>query len=484
MKPSATVDIHLHPKQTYAFQSAANEILYGGAAGGGKSHLMRVIAISMCLNVKGLQVYLFRRLSDDLLRSHMEGDGGFYSLLAPLFVSGDVTFNAQKNFIRFRNGSKIWLCHFQHEKDKTKYLGCEIHVLLIDELTTFTEKQYRFLRSRLRTGTLKIPDQYRGKLPLAFSGTNPGSTGHNWVKATFVTSAPPYRITQQPKEEGGMLRQFIPALLQDNPSLDPLEYSGKLSGLGSPELVKAMLEGDWDIVAGGALDDVWSKSTHMLPRFGIPANWLLKRGLDWGSSTPFSVGWWAKANGEEVVMPDGSIFCPYPGSLIRFNEWYGTKKIGSNEGVKMTARAIAEGIKEREDSLRRGYWIRGQVNPGPADNQIFNVVESKSGSIAKLMYEAAQVAWTRSDKSAGTRALRLQYVRDYLTNSINQEGPGLYFMEHCLSIPGTFPVLPRDPDDSECADSKSENHSYDETGYVLLDDIAPVAGNIPIIFPT
>lgn len=497
---SNSIDLHLHPKQSVAFSSEANEILYGGAAGGGKSHLMRAVAITMCLSIPGLQVYLFRRLSDDLLRNHMEGDGGFYSVLAPLFASGKAQFNGAKNFIKFKNGSKIWLCHCQHEKDLSKYQGPEIHVLLIDELTHFTEKQYRFLRSRLRTGTLKIPAAFQGKIPFALCGSNPGSTGHNWVKATFVTNAAPMQVVRMSKDEGGMLRQFIPAKLDDNPSLDRDEYEGKLMGLGRPELVKAMLDGDWNIVAGGALDDVWAPEQQVLPRFAVPHNWRCFRSFDWGSSQPFSVGFWAVANGEEVQIPAYTTaqaavmkdprqamlqmrdFCPNKGSIIRIAEWYGTKKIGSNEGLKMSARAVAKGIIERQDRLKNGFWVRGEIFPGPADNSIFNTTESDSGSIAKLMY-AEGVSWCRSNKSAGSRVQGLQYVREYLDNTISGDGKALYFMENCTAAISTLPVLPRDPKDEEDVDTKSEDHVYDETRYMLSEQEAPIAGNVPITFP-
>ncbi|MDV6320739.1 terminase family protein, partial [Chromohalobacter sp. HP20-39] len=163
-------------------------------------------------------------------------------------------------------GSKIHLCHCQYEKDVIKYQGAQIHVLLIDELTHFTEKIYRYLRGRCRLGGLKVPERYRGLFPRIICGSNPGGVGHNWVKAAFIDIAPPKAITQMPPKEGGKRRQYIPAKLADNPSMaesDP-DYSSTLEGLGSPELVRAMRDGDWDIVAGGMFDDLWSRPVHVL----------------------------------------------------------------------------------------------------------------------------------------------------------------------------------------------------------------------------
>lgn len=90
-----------------AFASDATEELYGGAAGGGKSHLMRVAAITWCSEIPGLQVYLFRRISDDLVKNHMEGPQGFRAMLAGWVACGFATIVEDQ--IRFWNGSRIYL---------------------------------------------------------------------------------------------------------------------------------------------------------------------------------------------------------------------------------------------------------------------------------------------------------------------------------------------------------------------------------------
>ena len=110
-------------------------------------------------------------------------------------------------------------------------------------------------------------------------------------------------IRQVEKTEGGMTRQYIPAKLKDNPTLaknDP-DYADRLSALGTPELVRAMLDGDWDIVAGGMFDDVWKKDVHIIEPFRIPKTWIVDRSFDWGSSRPFSVCWWAESDGTEAT---------------------------------------------------------------------------------------------------------------------------------------------------------------------------------------
>jgi len=461
------VNISLHPKQTEAFLSEATELLYGGSAGGGKSHLMRVCAITWCASIAGLQVYLFRRISEDLYKNHMEGAGGFFALLAPWFASGAVKYNSSKNFLSFNNGSKIWLSHCQHEKDKFKYQGAEIHVLMIDELTHFTESIYRYLRGRCRLGTLQLPKQYKGKFPRVLCGSNPSGVGHSWVKRTFIDFQPYGATKKTEPKDGGFIRQYLPALLSDNPSLSQ-DYAETLAGLGSPDLVRAMLNGDWDIVAGGAIDDVWRRDVHTIPRFIVPESWRLDRSFDWGSSHPFSVCWWAEATGEEITLDDGRLFCPPAGSLIQIAEWYGTKEIGTNKGLKLSAKDIARGIKKMESSLLGLGWINAPVNAGVADNQIFSVTQSDVKTIAQSM-EAEGIRWTRSDKSAGSRVSGLQLMRDRLKNAIDGEGEALYFCENCVGSISTLPILPRDVRKVDDVDTKAEDHIFDAVRYRVLD---------------
>ena len=128
------MDLTLHPKQGLAFLSRATEILYGGAAGGGKSHLLRVAALAWCADIPGLQVYLFRRTHPELAKNHLEGAGSFPALLSAWTGAGFVRINLSQNVIRFGNGSGIHLSHCQYPRDLLHYQGAEIHVLMIDEL--------------------------------------------------------------------------------------------------------------------------------------------------------------------------------------------------------------------------------------------------------------------------------------------------------------------------------------------------------------
>jgi len=257
---------------------------------------------------------------------------------------------------------------------------------------------------------------------------------------------------------------------KDNRYLTP-EYIAGLRSETDPNVLKAWESGDWNIVAGGALDDVWKPSVHILPQFKVPKTWTVIRSLDWGSSHPFSVGWFAIANGEEAELPDGRVFCPPPGTLIQIAEYYGQKggysRLGNNEGCKLSAPDIAAGIHLRERKLRELGVIVGEVYPGPADNQIRNVIETSTDTIAKK-FEDAGIEWTPSDKAPGSRKIGLELIRDRLRAAIDGERPALYFTQNCIASISTIPVLPRDPDDMDDVDTDCEDHAYDMVRYAVL----------------
>lgn len=427
-------------------------MLYGGAAGGGKSHLMRAAFIIFCASIPGLQAYLFRRVFDDLIKNHMEGPKGFRALLAPWTDQGLVTIVEKE--IRFWNGSRIFLCHCQHDDDRFKYQGAEIHLLGVDELTHFTEIVYRFLRSRVRAVGIAVPAQYAGMFPRIMCSSNPGNVGHGWVKEAFVDRGP-FEIWQTPDEEGGMMREFIPAKLDDNPSMgedDPM-YRARLRGLGSPELVKAMEDGDWNVIAGAFFPEIGAH--HALTPLELPEHWTRFRSFDWGSAKPFSVGWWAVSDGtdgkgnafkafngrgEQVTVPSGA--------LIRYREWYG--KQSSNVGLRMQSAEVARGIRSRQ-------FAGENISYSVADPAIF---DSQDGPPVAENMAKAGVIFSKADNR---RVTGWQQVRDRL---IGDDGkPMLYVFTSCLDWWRTVPLMQSDERKPEDIDTDLEDHAADEMRY-------------------
>lgn len=330
-------------------------------------------------------------------------------------------------------------------------------------------------------------------IPLeVFATCNPYGAGHAWVKRRFIEPAPDKKIVYTSAEVFDPRTKKTVTVVKkqvaihgdwrENPFLSP-EYIAELMALSDENEREAWLNGNWDINAGGALADVWRKQLHVVPRFKVPSNWRMDRAFDWGSSHPFSVGWWCESNGEEVTLPDGTVKCWPKGTLIQFHEWYGTKEIGSNVGLKMSAKKVAEGIKEREIALMEGGWISSQPWPGPADNQISNVNERETETIEKKMADVG-VRWTKSDKAKGSRKNGLQLMRDRLEAIKLGEGSGLLFMDHCRASIAILPMLPRDEKDMDDVDTDSEDHVYDMARYRVLAGNDRIAKVVKVNFPT
>lgn len=437
----SALDINLHPKQYSAYTSKATEILYGGAAGGGKSFLMRVAAILWCALIPGLQVYLFRRIYDDLIKNHIEGSAGFRVLLAPWVLVGLVDIVEAE--IRFWNGSKIYLCHCEHEKHRFKYQGAEIHVLLIDELTTFTEVIYTFLRTRVRMTSISVPTELAGRFPRILCSSNPGNIGHGWVKRTFISGRKPMEVERMAEEDGGMLRQFIPALMEDNPTLerDDPTYRARIRGLGSPALVRAFEKGDWDAVAGSFLEGVWDSERHVVKPFPIPATWKVWRSLDWGYSKPYAVLWHA-------LNPDGQHY------IWRELYGYGGKEnVGSREEVSEVAKRIHR-IEEHDERL--GYEYR----TNPADPSIFSKIGHEH-SVAGL-FRKSKVIWQPADAGVRSRVNGAQQVIELL------QSDRLFVFETCKHLIRTMPALMPDEHNPEDVDTRMEDHAWDSLRYGLM----------------
>jgi hypothetical protein len=440
------LDIRLEPKSVAAFTTTATEVLYGGAAGGMKSFTIRASAIRWCVEVSGVQVYLFRRTLPDLRDNHLRGPTSLHVMLQDYVVNGHVKYRAVENEFEFWNGSILHLCYCDSENDVEKYRGAEIHVLLIDELTHFSEYQYRFLRSRVRSAGLRVPDKYKARIPRIETASNPGSIGHAWVKRTFIAPKPALEIWRAQADEGGMLRQFIPAKLADNPYLtrDDPAYADRLRGLGADNLVRAMLEGDWDIVAGQAFEKL-RREIHCIGPFDPPADWLCFGSFDWGSSRPFSFGLWTVSNGN--ALPDGRSY--RRGAMIRYNEIYGWNG-KPNEGMRKEATEVADMMKSRIGERRLAYIA--------ADPSMWKV--DGGPSIAETMLRRG-IVLRKADHNrlTGYVEVRQRIVGD-------EDGPMLYATRNCHDgFWRTMPDLIMDENHPEDVDTEQEDHCYDDARY-------------------
>ena len=374
-------------------------------------------------------------------------------------------------------GEELLFRAIKRADDYNNYHGQEFPFIGWNELTKFpTSELYDKLMSCNRSSF--TPEKDNPELPniplQVFSTCNPSGAGHNWVKRKWIDPAPYGTVIKKDIEVFNPRTQkdevitksqvTIFGSFKENIYLDP-SYVASLMAISDESLKAAWLKGSWDIMSGGALDGVWIKEKIIVPRFVVPKAWRIDRAFDWGSSHPFSVGWFAESNGEDAELQNGLGKINFPaGSLIQIAEWYGSKEIGTNKGLKLSSTDIAKGIKAREIEMIENGWIKSQPVAGPADNQIGNTTEIDVETIAVKMAKVG-IRWTESDKSSGSRVRGLQVMRDRLQAAIDAEGPGLYFMNNCRASLATLPALPMDPDKIGDVDTTSEDHVYDMVRY-------------------
>lgn len=263
-----------YTKRQGAFlETDADEVLYGGAAGGGKTYGQFMDAVIYAGRYSGSKQLILRRNYTELERSIIRLFAG--NLPKKLFK-----YNFSKHTGIFPNGSIIDFGYMDTEVDKYKYQSLEYDVIRFDELTHFTEDMYIYLMSRLR-GANPFPKSMK-------STTNPGGVGHTWVKKRFIDPMPPDTKTEFFDKENRPLgtRIFIPAKVQDNDFLmeqDP-GYVRTLKNMGLREQ-KALLYGEWDLFDGQYFDN-FEREVHVVdPLFtkaNIPSDWQFYVAIDYG----------------------------------------------------------------------------------------------------------------------------------------------------------------------------------------------------------
>lgn len=443
----ATVDVGYVPtkKQIMFHTSTANEVLYGGAAGGGKSKAIVMDALARCLRYPGTQAYLFRRtyteLEDTLIK---EAKASYPSAVG--------TYNIGRHDFEMNNRSCIHFRHCASVMDMYNYAGAEIHWLYIDELTSFEREIYDFLKTRLRA------KKELGIEPVVRCASNPGNIGHSWVKKMFVDAGPYEKLIRHEETSKILGRtkvfttQYIPALATDNPYITD-DYVFELER--KPKALRdALLYGHWDAFEGQVFTEYVDDEshyqdrlmTHVIAPFPIPLHWPRYMSFDYGYTAPFSVGWWAS---------DES------GRLYRYREWYGSDGV-PNHGLCLTPRQVAQGILDREKDERDDNLHIDRI----ADPSIFD--RSRGDSVADQMrvldVTGHGVIFRKGDNNRMAGKLQVhQRLR------FDKDGrPMLYVFSTCLDFRRTMQALPYDRIKIEDVDTKAEDHVYDDVRYMCM----------------
>lgn len=255
--------IDITPKQNLFIKADRDEVLFGGAAGGGKSYAQIVDALIYALKYPGSKQLILRRTYPELDKSIIRQSLALYP--AKLFK-----YTASTHTGIFYNGSIIDYGYCDGENDVFRYQSAEFDVIRFDELTHFTRDMYIYLQSRLR-GVNGYPKQMK-------SSTNPGGLGHKWVKERFIDISAPMDKTVI----GEQSRIFIPSLVTDNSFLMAKDksYIKRLENLPEKER-KALLYGSWDIFEGQYFNE-WNRDIHTCNPFKLPKEYKRYIAMDYG----------------------------------------------------------------------------------------------------------------------------------------------------------------------------------------------------------
>lgn len=436
--------------QTALIECPVFEVFFGGARGGGKTEasIGDWMEHSARYGEAAIAIFVRRKLTqltEVIARTKQ------------LFPKLGATYHKQEKTWTMANGARLKFVYLERDDDAEEYQGHSYTRVYIEEATNFpSPSPIKKLMATLRSST-GVPCGMR------LTG-NPGGPGHNWVKARYINPCPSgfQVITEEEELEVdekkitvSIDRVFIPSKLSQNLLLmrnDPT-YVLRLRQSGSAALVRAWLEGDWNIIDGAFFSE-WDEDKHVLatsswlPR--IPQSALRFRAFDWGSYRPFSVGWYA--------LSDGSWGLPH-GALVKYREWYGAS--GPNVGLKMLATDVAKGVLNREVGERIRY--------GVADPSVYK--RDGGPSIAENM-AVIGCMWRRADNSriAGAEEVHRRLIGQA---EMGEDGvlvgkPMLYFLDCCEDSIRTIPVLQHDETNEEDVDSDGEDHAYDETRYAMM----------------
>jgi hypothetical protein len=439
-------------------KSGVRDMFYGGAAGGGKS--VALIAAGLRNfghpNYRGKIFRRTRKVTQELIIKAQR-------MVTRAFPGA--RWNGSEHVFQHPNGGRLEIGYLRHDMDLENEEGQEYQFIGLDELCQFPEHQATFLHSRLRSDS-GIQLQYKGT-------GNPRGIGLMWVKARYIDPSPPETVIWHPTKLGGgrvvqMSSTFIPALLDDNPTLTADDdYEVSLSAL-PPKLYEALRWGKWDALMGDAFQE-WDPAEHVMSwaqfaqRYGlvlrvrpggqeycdIPQHWPIFNSYDWGTAKPFSVGWWTADE---------------QGRLIRIYEWYGCAhdrngKPIADKGIQMPTRDQAIGILEREER----WGIAGRVSLRVADASLFDDrgVDTDGPPLSEVMSEEG-VYFTRADKRriAGKQQFhdRLRMSEFETKDEDIEETAAMFIMDTCTNWLRCVPVLPACPRDPEDVDTTAEDH--------------------------
>jgi hypothetical protein len=423
-----------NPGPQYEFVgSVEREVLYGGAAGGGKSDGL-LLAAAMEYENRAHRAIIFRRSFPelkDLIRRSLE--------LYP-YLGGRYKSSSKEWF--FKSGAIIEFGYIAKKNDKLKYQGRAFNFIGWDELTHWPDDTaYVYLLSRLRAVKgANVHLRVRAT-------TNPGGPGHGWVMERWKIPGEG-TASEVFCDKTKTWRIFIPARICDNPPLAGTSYEDDLDAL--PEDTRKMLkEGRWDVVAGAMFSE-FDHRKHVCDPFKIEATWKLWRGADDGYNAPACVLWAAE----------------YDHRIYIIDELYRSG---------MTPEAMAEETKKRD--LMLGFRQDSPEDPptnskildGAIDSSAFNEdgLGNSLGTGRGQVMNTLGCRWVPAQKGPDSRVAGWNLIHSKL-RPLKDLKPGLIIFRNCKNLIRTIPILPKSETKPEDVDQDyTDDHAADALRYLL-----------------
>jgi len=414
---------------------------FGGARGGGKTDGV--------LGKYGLKQQRYGKAFNGIFfRRELTGADDLIDRARDLYEPMGATYNKVERQFIFRAGGRLRFRPLMDDSDAAKLQGQNLTDAAVEEAGNYPDpapiwKLFGALRS-----TSGVPTQ----LILTF---NPGGPGHYWLRELFVKPAPlGMRTLYKVLPSGNRIPYiYIPSKIKDNPILlakDP-NYIDALHMVGSPELVRAWLEGDFEIHEGSFFPEFGAR--HLVEPFAIPEHWHRVCSYDWGHNAPFCAVWFAICSGKD---DQGNEMQIPKGAAVVYREYTG------------------KGIKNVEMAHTIAKLSKGEDCQMVADGQIFN--DMGNVSIAQEFHDVwareypYMRVWQKADKD---KIQGWSQLRRRLGKLGTQ--PLIYIFTTCKYLIDTIPAAGIDLKHPERIDPMSNDHGIDALTYglmeVLLDSV-------------
>ena len=402
--------------QTDFLAASETDVLYGGAAGGGKSYAMLVDPLRFAHRAAHRALILRRSMPE--LRELIDKSRELYPKAFP-----GCKYKEVEKLWNFPSGAKIEFGFLERDADVYRYQGQAYSWIGFDEIThQSTEFSWNYLASRLRTTDPEI-------IPYMRCTANPGGVGAHWVKKRYIDPSPP---NESFKGSDGLTRKFIPARLDDNPYLaNDGRYEQMLKAL-PPTQRKQLLEGDWEVAEGAAFTE-FDRFVHIVDPFEIPLHWERLKGIDYGYASESACVWGA------VDKTDGT--------LIIYRELY-------RKGLLATE--LARLITEME--INDPFSV-----PGVLDTACWNRTGTTGPTVGETLVKAGHKL-RRADKNRVAGKIQ---IHEYL--KVQQSGrPKLQIFNTCPNLIRELQSIPLDKSNPEDVDTHAPDHAYDALRYLIM----------------